>query len=81
MNPRISIDPQVQHGRPVIKGTRVPVIRLLGCIAERMTFEETAAEYAVTVEDVAAALDFAAELVELAQQRPVVAPQRNTVDG
>jgi uncharacterized protein (DUF433 family) len=73
MNPRISIDPQVQHGRPVIKGTRVPVIRLLGCIAEGMTIEETAAEYRVTVDDVLAALDFASELVEQAQQRPVAA--------
>lgn len=73
MNARISIDPQVMHGRPVIKGTRVPVIRLLGCIAEGMTLAETAEEYAVTVEDVAAALDFAAELVEQAQQRPAVA--------
>jgi uncharacterized protein (DUF433 family) len=58
----------------------VPVIRLLGCIAERMTFEETAAEYAVIVEDVAAALDFAAELVEQAQQRPVIAPERSRID-
>lgn len=73
MNPRISIDPQVQHGRPVIKGTRVPVIRLLACIGSGMSLEETAAEYAVTVEDVAAAVDFASELVEQAQQRPVMA--------
>jgi uncharacterized protein (DUF433 family) len=73
MNPRISIDPQVQHGRPVIKGTRVPVIRLLACVGAGMSLEETAAEYAVTVEDVAAAIDFASELVEQAQQRPVMA--------
>jgi len=73
MNPRIEIDPQIQHGRPVIKGTRVPVVRILGCIAERMTFEETAVEYNVSVDDVLAALDFAAELVEQAQQRPVAA--------
>ncbi|HEV7767575.1 MAG TPA: DUF433 domain-containing protein [Thermoanaerobaculia bacterium] len=73
MNPRISIDPQVQHGRPVIKGTRIPVIRLLGCLAEGMTIAETAVEYAIPVEDVLAALDFASELVEQAQQRPVAA--------
>jgi uncharacterized protein (DUF433 family) len=73
MNPRISIDPQVQHGRAVIKGTRVPVIRLLACVGSGMSLEETAAEYAVTVDDVAAAIDFAAELVEQAQQRPVMA--------
>jgi uncharacterized protein (DUF433 family) len=73
MNERIEIDPLIQHGRPVIKGTRVPVVRLLGCIAGGMTREETAAEYGVTVDDVTAAIDFAAELVEQAQQRPVAA--------
>jgi uncharacterized protein (DUF433 family) len=73
MNPRIEINPQIQHGRPVIKGTRVPVVRLLGCIRDRMTIEETAEEYRVSVEDVLAALEFAAELVEQAQQRAVPA--------
>jgi uncharacterized protein (DUF433 family) len=71
MNPRISIDPQVQHGRPVIKGTRVPVVRILGCLMDGMTHAEAAAEYGVTVEDVRAAIAFAAELVDEAQQRPV----------
>jgi uncharacterized protein (DUF433 family) len=55
----------------VIKGTRIPVLTLLGCIMEGMSLEETAAEYHVPIEDVLAALDFAAELVEQAQQRPV----------
>jgi uncharacterized protein (DUF433 family) len=73
MNPRIEINPQIQHGRPVIKGTRVPVVRLLACIAEGMSLKETAEEYAVTIDDVAAAVDFASELVEQAQQRPVTA--------
>jgi uncharacterized protein (DUF433 family) len=36
-----------------------------------MSLQETAAEYRIAVEDVLAALDFAAELVEQAQQRPV----------
>jgi uncharacterized protein (DUF433 family) len=73
MNPRINIDSQIQHGRPVIKGTRIPVLALLGCVMEGMSLQETAAEYRLPVEDVLAALDFAAELVEQAQQRPVVA--------
>ena len=72
MNPRIAIDPQVQHGRPVIKGTRVPVVRLLGCLRDGMSLEAAADEYRVTVEDVIAAIEFAAELVEQAQQRAVL---------
>ena len=73
MNERIEINPLIHHGRPVIKGTRVPVIRLLACMAGGMTLAETAEEYGVTVEDVVAAIDFASELVEQAQQRPVAA--------
>ena len=73
MNPRIEIDPQIQHGRPVIKGTRVPVVRILGCLAEGMTLEQAAETYNVKVEDAAAALEYAAKLVEKAQQRPVAA--------
>ena len=71
MNPRIEINPQIQHGRPVIRGTRIPVLAILGCLSEKMTIEEAAAEYNVSVEDALATLDFAAELVEQAQQRPV----------
>jgi uncharacterized protein (DUF433 family) len=71
MHERIKIDPQIQHGRPVIRGTRVPVIRILGELAGGMTREQIAEEYGVTIEDVIAAIDYAAELVEQEQQRPV----------
>ena len=30
MNERIIIDPEIQHGKPVIRGTRVPVTHMLG---------------------------------------------------
>ena len=30
MDDRIIIDPDIQHGKPVIKGTRVPVTRIIG---------------------------------------------------
>jgi len=73
MNERIEINPQIQHGRPVIKGTRVPVLTILGELAEGMPREQIAEEYRVTMEDVIAAIEFAAELVEAQQQRPVEA--------
>jgi uncharacterized protein (DUF433 family) len=75
MNPRISIDPQVQHRRPVIAGTRVPVVAILGEIAEGMSHDDIAREYGVTTADVVAAVDFAAELVEAEQHHilPAVA--------
>jgi uncharacterized protein (DUF433 family) len=67
MNPRISIDPQVMHGRPVVKGTRVPVVAILGELAEGMSRDDVAREYRLTIDDVIAAIDFAAELVEQEQ--------------
>jgi uncharacterized protein (DUF433 family) len=34
MTTGIVIDPQMQHGKPVIRGTRVPVTRVVGGLAE-----------------------------------------------
>ena len=47
MRERISIDAAVQHGKPVIRGTRVPVVRLIGGLAGGMTIEQVADEYGV----------------------------------
>ena len=71
MHERISIDPRIQHGKPVIRGTRVPVVRILGELASGTSRDVIAREYGVTFEDIGAALDYAAELVEQVQQRPV----------
>ena len=64
MNDRIVIDPGLQHGKPVIRGTRVPVTRIVGGLAGGMTFEEVQKEYSVTDEDIRAALEFANQMVE-----------------
>jgi uncharacterized protein (DUF433 family) len=64
MNDRIVIDPRIQHGKPVIRGTRVPVTRIVGGLAGGMTFEEVQKEYGVTAEDVRAALEFANQIIE-----------------
>ena len=71
MNGRIVIDPAIQHGKPVIRGTRVPVARIVGGLAGGMTFEQVTAEYGITIEDVRAALQFAQELVEKEEFHPV----------
>ncbi|MEA2165867.1 MAG: hypothetical protein QOK37_3994 [Thermoanaerobaculia bacterium] len=54
----------MQHGKPVIRGTRVPVARILGSLAGGMTREQIVEEYGVSTEDIAAALEFATELVD-----------------
>ena len=71
MNERIIIDPKIQHGKPVIRGTRVPVTRILGGLAGKMTFDEICQEYEVTVEDIQAAINYAEELVEQAPPLPI----------
>ena len=70
MSPRISIDPAICHGKPVITGTRVLVSTLLGALAGGDSIETVLEDYpTVTREDIAAALEFAKELSEY-QVRP-----------
>ena len=56
MNDRIIIDPEIQHGKPIIKGTRVPVSRIIGGLAGGMTKKDIIAEYEISEEDIRAAL-------------------------
>ncbi|HEU0179642.1 MAG TPA: DUF433 domain-containing protein [Blastocatellia bacterium] len=60
--PYISVDPQIHHGAPVITGTRMPVSIVVGSLAGGMGEEEVSREYAITIEQIKAALSFAAEL-------------------
>jgi uncharacterized protein (DUF433 family) len=61
---RIVIDPAIAHGKPVIRGTRVPVTVIVGSLAGGMSFEEVQREYDLTAEDIRAALKFVGELAE-----------------
>jgi len=59
---RIVIDPEIHHGDPCIKGTRVPVSTIAASVADGDTPEQLVASYPqLTIEDVRAALRFAAE--------------------
>jgi len=60
---RITVDPEVRFGKPVIAGTRVPVDLILGKLAGGMTYEEIMAEYEINREDILAVLDYAAKTV------------------
>jgi uncharacterized protein (DUF433 family) len=61
---RVIIDPEIQHGKPVIRGTRVPIARIVGGLAGGMTFAQVREAYGVSDDDIRAALEFANELVE-----------------
>ena len=71
MNERIIIDAEIQHGKPVIRGTRVPVTRILAGLAGGMTFDEICEAYEVTVEDIRAAINYAEELIEQETHHPL----------
>lgn len=61
--PRITLDPQVRFGKPVIKGTRVPVAVILDELAAGTTMEDITREYGVTLQDIRAVLRYAAEVI------------------
>ncbi|MBI3800571.1 MAG: DUF433 domain-containing protein [Deltaproteobacteria bacterium] len=71
MSNHIVIDPEIQHGKPVIRGTRVPVVRILGGLAGGMTVEEITKEYDITEADVRAALEYANQLIEQEEHHPL----------
>lgn len=58
---RIVVDERIRFGKPVIKGTRVPVELVIGKLAGGMTYDEIMNEYDLTKEDILAALDYAAK--------------------
>ena len=63
MNPRISIDPNICHGKPVIKGTRVLVANILASLADGESPQSILENYPnITEPDIRAALDFAGRL-------------------
>ena len=74
MNDRITIDDSICHGKPVIRGTRTPVSTILGHLAGGDSFETIRREYALTDEDIRAAVAFAneelARLTFVADARP-----------
>ena len=69
--PRVVVDEDVRFGKPVIKGTRVPVALIVGKMAGGMTTEQVATEYGIAREDVLAALSYAAQTLADDQVRAV----------
>ena len=60
---RISIDPNVCHGKPCIKGTRIMVWIIVSCLANGDSIEDILQAYPGLIrEDIQAALAYAAEM-------------------
>jgi len=63
MHERITLDPMICHGKPIIKGTRVMVSTILGALAGGDTIEMILEDYPnISREDITSALAFASEL-------------------
>ena len=61
---RIVVDPRIMGGKPVIRGTRIPVYFILELIANGWTVDDILKEYPhLTREDVLAAIRYAARVL------------------
>ncbi|MBK1833001.1 DUF433 domain-containing protein [Roseibacillus ishigakijimensis] len=60
----ITIDPAICHGKPVLQGTRVLVSTILGALAGGDSPLEVAEDYAISPEQISAALDFASRITD-----------------
>lgn len=60
---RIVIDKNIRHGKPVIRGARVPVDIILGSLAGGMTYEEICKEYEIEKDDIKAVIEYATRIV------------------
>ncbi len=60
---RITIDPEICHGKPTIRGLRYPVENMLELLASGMTMDELLKDYPdLEKEDFLACLEYAAKL-------------------
>ena len=73
---RIEIDPKVMMGKPVVRGTRIPVELLLRKLAEGATEDALLEAYPrLTREDIHAAIRYAADV--LAHEETILTTSTN----
>ncbi|MFY9269056.1 MAG: DUF433 domain-containing protein [Candidatus Manganitrophaceae bacterium] len=69
---RITIDPQICHGKPVIRGLRYPVETMLELMSAGMTIDKILADYEdLEREDLLAVLAFATRLSQVKRMEPI----------
>ena len=61
---RIAINPKILGGKPIIKGTRIPIYVILQMLRDGATFEKILEEYPkLTKDDIQAILDYSLYLI------------------
>lgn len=74
LSERITINPEICHGKPTIRGLRYPVETILELLSSGMTIEEILADYEdLEREDILATLDYARRLSQIKRIEPVSA--------
>lgn len=69
---RITVNPQICHGKPVVRGLRYPVEMLLELMSSGMTTDEILANYEdLEREDLLAVLSYAARLSRVKRTEPI----------
>jgi uncharacterized protein (DUF433 family) len=73
LSDRITIDPEICHGKPTIRGLRYPIEMILELLTSGMTPEEILADYEdLEREDILAALAFATRLSQVKRIEPAL---------
>jgi uncharacterized protein (DUF433 family) len=68
---RITIDPEICHGKPCVRGLRYPVETILEMLSAGMTIDAILAEFEdLERDDVLAALEFATRVTQVKRIQP-----------
>jgi uncharacterized protein (DUF433 family) len=74
LSERITIDPEICHGKPTVRGLRYPVETILELLSAGMTNDQILADYEdLEPEDILAVLDYARKLSQTKRVEPVPA--------
>jgi uncharacterized protein (DUF433 family) len=60
--PGVSMDPDIRFGKPCLSGRRIDVATIVGALAAGESADTVAAEYALSLEQVRAALGYVAHV-------------------
>jgi uncharacterized protein (DUF433 family) len=74
---RVSVNPRVMVGKPVVRGTRIPLSVVLRHLALTLDPDDLFAAYPdLTTDDLVASLRYAADLLDGEEVEPAFAPPR-----
>jgi uncharacterized protein (DUF433 family) len=62
---RVVVDPEIMLGKPVIKGTRIPIYLILDLLAAKRTYSQIIDDYPeLTEEDIKSAIEYASSVTQ-----------------